>query len=59
MALWMLKVVLCMALSSIRDTSAKVTRSDLDLLNEMVQKLPLDECDLLMINSPVEGNMFA
>ena len=57
MALWILEVVLCMA--SIPNTFAKVTRSDLDLFNEMAQKLPFDDCDSLMINSPIQGKLDA
>ena len=59
MALWILKVILCMALFSITDTFAKVTRNYLDLFNEMAQELPLDECDMLMINSALQGNLGA
>ena len=59
MALWMLKVVLYVAISSIRYTFAKVMRSDIDLFNEMIQELPHAECDFLMINSPVQGKLGA
>ena len=55
MACWTLIIGVCLAITSMRYTSAKVKRSDFDMFFEMAQDLSIDGCDLLMINSPFQG----
>ena len=55
MAYWTLIIGLCLVITSMRCVFAKVTRSDLDMFYEMVDELPLDGCDLLLVNLPFQG----
>ena len=56
MDFWPLIIGLCLAIISMRCAFAKLTRSDLDMFYEMADDLPLDGCDLLLVNSPFQGN---
>ena len=59
MAFVILLFSLCSAYTSMRGAFARVAKNDFDVFEKVAQKLHMDSCDSLLINSPFQGKFDA